>query len=148
MVLSPDFKDFISALEQNSVSYLLIGGYAVNYYGYVRYTGDFDIWVECSLENSARVVRAITEFVGVSPQLEPDYFSTLGHMFFMGVPPSRIDVINQIDGVTFEEAYPARVRVALDGVTLPIISLEHLRRNKAATKRAKDKGDLESLPEV
>jgi len=114
----------------------------------VCYTGDFDLWVESSLVNSARVVEAITEFVGVSPLLESDYFSTLGHMFFMGVPPSRIDVINQIDGVTFEEAYPARAQVALGGVTLSIISLEHLRRNKAATKRAKDKSDLESLPEA
>ncbi len=148
MELSQDFKDFILALEQNSVSYLLIGGYAVNYYGYLRYTGDFDIWVDCNLENSTRAVQAITDFVGISPQLEPNYFATLGHMFFMGVPPMKIDVINQIDGVTFSEAYPSRIQVEMNGVTVPVIGLEHLRQNKAATKRAKDKGDLEGLPEI
>jgi hypothetical protein len=148
MELSPDFKDFILALENNRAVYLLIGGYAVNYYGYLRYTGDFDIWVDANIDNSTRVVKAITDFVGMSPQLDSEYFATLGHMFYMGVPPMRIDVINQIDGVAFAEAYPARVPVKMSDVVVPVISLEHLRKNKSATKRAKDKGDLEGLPEI
>lgn len=60
--LPPDFKDFLQLLNRYEVEYLLIGGYAVAYHGYVRYTGDMDIFVRLSPENAARLRNVLIDF--------------------------------------------------------------------------------------
>ena len=143
--LPPDFREFLSLLNQHGVDYLLIGGYAVNLYGFVRTTGDLDIFIDLNAENVARLVTAYHEF-GVS-SVTPELFQP-GKIIRMGVPPLRLEVLNQISGVTFAEAQAERQVVVLDGISVPVISLRHLRQNKAASGRAKDLGDLSELPEV
>jgi hypothetical protein len=144
--LDQNFKEFLSLLERHGAEYLLIGGYAVNFHGYVRYTGDMDIYVSASSENAARVAAALNE-LGFD-EVTPEMFTTPSSMVRMGIPPTKLEVTNFIDGVTFEECYANRLRTTLDGLEFNIMSLMDLRRNKRASGRLKDLADLENLPEA
>ncbi len=145
-VLPPDFKEFLQLLDQNGVEYLLVGGYAVGYHGYVRATADMDIWIAVNPANAARAVSALRAFGFDSPQLSEDLFLTPGNIVRMGVPPFRIELFSSISGVSFDECYRGRVQAIIDGVRVPVISLSHLKANKKASGRSKDLVDLEHLP--
>jgi predicted nucleotidyltransferase len=147
-VLSPDFLEFLRALNANGVEFVIVGGYAVIHYGHVRATGDLDVFVNPTEENSSRILAALSEFGWHDPSLEADYFAHPGQMYIMGRPPVRIDVITRIDGVTFGDAYRDRVREVIEDVPVAFLSLEHLRANKLASARNKDLGDLDALPEA
>ena len=60
--LPQDFKEFLKLLNDYDVDYMLVGGYAVSIYGYPRYTGDIDFWIDNSHENAERVVAALKAF--------------------------------------------------------------------------------------
>jgi hypothetical protein len=62
MQLPLDFKEFLKLLNSRQVKYLLIGGYAVSYYGYPRATGDMDVWIAINPQNAAKVVEVLKEF--------------------------------------------------------------------------------------
>lgn len=141
--LQADLKEFLSLLASNRVEYLLIGGYAVGYYGYPRPTGDMDVWVAMTTENAERLVRTFAEFAVSVPA---EKFLESNSIVRMGVPPFRLEVLTTIDGVDFPECYEARNRVNIDGVDVDLINLSHLRKNKAASGRPKDLDDLEKLP--
>lgn len=141
--LPSDFKEFLKLLNSNRVEYLLIGGYAVGYYGYPRPTGDMDIWIRSDPNNSLRVVAALEEF-GFSA--DPKTFLTENKVVRMGVPPFRLELITSIDGVNFADCYEDRTNAILDEVEVSLISLAHLKANKKASGRLKDLSDLENLP--
>lgn len=143
--LPRDFKEFLQLLHSHQVEYLLIGGYAVCYYGYPRATADMDIWIAINPENAAKIVRALQEF-GFNPgDLKPDLFLKEEQIIRMGLPPMRIEILTTISGVTFTECYAARHVDELDGITVNLISLDHLKMNKKASGRYKDLNDLENL---
>jgi len=146
-VLPEDFKEFLRLLNQSGVEYLLIGGYAVGYHGYPRTTADMDVWAAISSENAARVVDACRAFGMQDPTLTPALFQQPEKIIRMGVPPMRIEILTDIDGVEFAECYAVREEAVIDGVPVNVISLTHLRRNKKASGRHKDLDDLEHLPE-
>ncbi len=141
-----DFKEFLKLLNENEVEYLLIGGYAVNYYGYVRPTGDMDIWISSSRANAEKVVAALRDFGFVSSELNADLFLKEKSVVRMGVPPMRLEVINYIDGVEFAECFAARKVIEIDKINVNLIGLIHLKINKRASGRFKDLNDLENLP--
>jgi predicted nucleotidyltransferase len=147
-VLPDDFKEFLRLLTEADVEYLLIGGYAVGYYGYPRTTADMDIWVATSLTNANKLVNVFKRFGMLDPSITPSLFQERGKIIRMGLPPMRIEVLTEIDGVAFAECYRSRVRVVIDGQTVQLISREHLRINKRASGRLKDLDDLEHLPEI
>jgi hypothetical protein len=144
--LPPDFREFLKSLNDHGVRYLLIGGYAVGYHGYPRATGDLDIWVALDPANAQRIVAALRQFGFDVPELSPDLFLQESSMVRMGVPPLRIEITTAISGVRFDECYGARVVDRLDGIEVPLLSLEDLKVNKRASGRAKDLNDLEHLP--
>ena len=146
MSLPPDFSEFLKLLNCHHVDYLLVGGFAVGFHGYPRATSDMDIWVSQSPENAGRVVAAIRAFGFNTPNLTEDLFLQRRRIVRMGHPPIRIEVMNEIDGVTFEECRPAAILAFLDGIQVPIISLADLKRNKLASGRPKDIDDLQQLP--
>jgi len=146
ILLPPDFKDFLRLLNENRVEYLLIGGYAVGYYGFPRATADMDIWIAISPPNAASVTAALKAFGFDVPDLNPDLFLEKNKIVRMGFPPVRIEILTTIDGVTFEECYADRVIDRIDGISVALISLKHLKRNKKASGRYKDLNDLENLP--
>ena len=146
MSLPPDFSEFLKLLNCHHVDYLLVGGFAVGFHGYPRATSDMDIWVSQSPENAGRVVAAIRAFGFNTPNLTEDLFLQRRRIVRMGHPPIRIEVMNEIDGVTFEECRPAAILAFFDGIQVPIISLADLKRNKLASGRPKDIDDLQQLP--
>jgi hypothetical protein len=142
--LQADLKEFLSLLASNKVEYLLIGGYAVGYYGYPRPTGDMDVWIGISPQNAQRVVNALSEFGFAAP---PERFLEANSLVRMGVPPFRLEILTTIDGVDFRECYATRNTAVIDGIDVSLISLQDLRTNKKASGRLKDLGDLENLPQ-
>lgn len=145
--LPTDFKEFLQLLHSRQVEYLLIGGYAVGYYGYPRATGDIDIWVARSRENANKLVSVLREFGFDLPGLSEGLFLAEDQVIRMGLPPLRIELLTTISGVQFEECYAERMVATLDGVAVTVISLHHLKTNKQASGRLKDLSDLENLPE-
>ena len=145
--LPDDFKEFLKLLTEANVEYLLIGGYAVGYHGYPRTTADMDIWVAISPDNATRLVDVFRRFGMLDPSITPSLFQERGKIIRMGVPPMRIEVLTDIDGVAFTDCYDARVTADIDGQMVQLISREHLRVNKRASGRYKDLDDLEHLPD-
>lgn len=145
VTLPPDFKEFLKLLNDHKVRYLLIGGYAVAYYGYPRATLDMDVWIAQDPENAKRVTKALIAFGFDTPELSPNLFLH-DNIVRMGVPPLRIEVLTAISGVSFDECYSECVHEIFDGVVVTLISLSQLRQNKRASGRHKDLDDLEHLP--
>lgn len=147
-MLPNDFKEFLKLLEDHNVEYLLIGGYAVGYYGYPRTTADIDIWIAIQPDTALKMVRVFHAFGMQSPEITEELFKTAGNIIRMGIAPVRIEVLNEIDGVTFSDCYERVEQVEIDGVSINLISLADLRKNKKASGRYKDLDDLEHLPET
>lgn len=145
MNLQADFKEFLKLLNEHKVEYLLVGGYAVGHYGYVRATVDLDIWVNKTADNAEKLVRALNEF-GFFESVNSQMFQKENNIVRMGVPPFRIEVMTSVSGLTFDESFKNKVVVDLDGQEVSVIALEDLKRNKSASGRHKDLSDLEYLP--
>jgi len=135
----------LRVLSDNGVRFLVVGAYALGAHGYPRATGDIDIWVDPSPENSKRVYHSLEVFGAPLQQVNEDAFTERGIVFQIGVAPRRIDIITAISGVEFSEAYPQRQVADLDGLSVPMLSCRDLIRNKRATGREKDRLDADQL---
>lgn len=144
--LPNDFKEFLRLLHAHEVEYLLIGGYAVGYYGYPRATNNIDFWISSQPDNAERIISVLREFGFDTPNLSSSLFMQEECHVRMGVTPMQIEIITCISGVNFAECYTARNVVEMDGVQVNLISLPHLKANKKASGRLKDLNDLENLP--
>ena len=145
-VLPPDFSAFLRSLNTHGVSYLVVGGYAVGFHGYPRATADIDIWIPRDPGTAGRMVAALRDFGFNVPALSPDLFARPDQVIRLGVPPVRIELLTSIAGVEFEECVGRAVETTVDDVTVRIIGLEDLKRNKRAAGRHQDLADLEHLP--
>ena len=148
---SKDTQEFLLLLARHRVNYVIVGGEAVIYHGHARLTGDVDFYYEGSRENTLKLYEALNSFwsgdiPGVSSWEE---LTESGIILQFGVPPNRIDLLNFIDGVAFEEAWENRVEVTIEisGKTVPVyfLGLNELIKNKEAMKRPKDLEDLKYL---
>ena len=144
-MLNSDYKDILQHLRRHDVKFLVVGAYAMGAHGYPRATGDFDLWVEATPSNAQRVYDALQAFGAPLSQLTSATFAQPGVVFQIGVPPCRIDLLTQIDGVEFSRAYAARHEIELDGVRIPLLSKNDLIKNKESTDRPKDRLDVEQL---
>ncbi len=140
-----NYLDMLKCLNQARVDYILVGGWAVNMYGYIRATVDLDIWILADYENAQKVYAALAAFGAPLGNLTAQDFSTNGVIFQIGVAPCRIDIINEIDGVQYAEAAPRAILKDIDGVPVRILALEDLIANKRASGRTKDLADAEVL---
>jgi hypothetical protein len=145
MNIHPDFEELLRLLEEHSVDYMIVGGYAVAYHGYPRFTKDIDVFFHSTDENAGRLRKALIAFGFREQDLPFEAFTTTGNVLTFGVVPTRVDLINDIDGVTYEEAKPNVVRGTYGGVDVTFIGFGDLIRNKKATPRTRDKGDVEQL---
>jgi hypothetical protein len=125
---------------------MLVGGYAVGYHGYPRATGDMDIWIETSESNSKKLASVFSEFGVPSDTITENLFLEKDKVIRMGVPPVRIEVITGASGVDFNECFPKRDVIEIDGIPVNFISLQDLKKNKRAAGRHKDLEDLDHLP--
>ena len=143
--LPPDFKEFLKLLKEHDVRYLLIGGYAVAYHGYIRATGDMDIWIAIHPDNAQKILVTLKNFGFDHPDLNAELFLHENKIIRMGVPPVRLEITTSISDVEFEECYQTRIVDELDGVEVNLIDLENLKKNKKASGRLKDMTDFKKL---
>ena len=146
-MLNPDYRDMLSAFADAEVEYMLVGAYALAAHGHPRATGDMDLWVRQSLENAERVLQALSVFGAPLSDVEAEDFQTPDTVFQIGVSPRRIDILTTISGVDFREAWPERMEIELEGVTIPVLGREHLIQNKRALGRPQDQADIDRLVE-
>ncbi|MDQ3002467.1 MAG: nucleotidyltransferase [Fibrobacterota bacterium] len=143
--LNRDFKEFLALLLEEKVEFLLVGGYAVAFHGYPRFTGDMDILVGNDPGNAAKILLVLQKFGFGKPSISQSDLQTKGNVIQLGFPPVRIDLITSLDGVTNEEVFSDRIRAEFYGLSVPMISKPHLLQNKRATGRPRDLLDLENL---
>lgn len=145
--LNPDFRDLLLALSGEGVEFVVVGAHALALHGAPRSTGDLDVLVRPSGENAERVWRALVCFGAPmeAAGVRAVDFATPGVVYQIGLPPSRIDVLTEITGVTFDEAWASREAADLEGSTIWFLGRETLVRNKQATGRPKDLADVSRL---
>lgn len=144
-MISKDFKEFIQLLNVNKVKYLIVDGYALAIYGYPRYTKDLDVWIWIDKVNAVKIIQILNEFGFGSLNLSEDDFLEEGYVIQLGQPPNRIDILNSLTGLQFQECYPHRRQENIDGLLINFIGLECYKKNKKATGRIQDLADLEML---
>lgn len=145
--LNPDFRDLLLEFHAHDVEFLIVGAYAVAFHGVPRATGDIDIFIRPSTANAERAWNALAAFgtpLG-SANIEPRDLGTPGTVYQIGLPPRRIDILTTLSGISFDEAWASRQPAELDGHTVYFIGREALLRNKRASGRAKDLGDIQAL---
>ena len=145
MRLNKDLREFLALLNSNRVEYLVVGAFAVAYHGFPRYTGDLDLFVRPSPDNSRRVLDALSQFGFGGLGIQAADLQCPGRVVQLGVRPNRIDLLTAISGVSFEDAWTTREVADLDGTPTQFIGRGALLRNKESTGRAKDLGDAEEL---
>lgn len=145
MEIQNEFKELLELFNKHKVEYILVGGYALAFHGAPRYTGDIDLLIYSSQENGLKILSALDEFGFGSLNLKAENFSKEGNVIQLGVPPVRIDIINSITGVTWEEASSGKVKGSYGEVDVNYIGKSEFIKNKKATGRAKDIADIESL---
>lgn len=135
-------------LAAHEVDYLLIGGYAAGYCRYPRTTAEMDIWIRLDNTNAGKLVHVLADFGMVSKDVTPKLFLDPGNIVRIGIPPIRVEILNDIDGVSFAECAERATDTKVDGVPVRVISLKDLRANKKASGRYKDLDDIEHLPKA
>ncbi len=145
MNIQEDFEELLRLLEDNSAKYLIVGGYAVAYHGFPRLTKDIDFFFDSSEGNVKKIFTSLVRFGFPESDLKLDSFTTKGNIITFGVEPVRVDFINTITGVEFQEAWKNKVRGKYGKVSVNFIGRVELIKNKLATQRPKDKLDVEEL---
>lgn len=146
-IFQEDFRDFIKALNDQEVKYIMVGGMAVILHGHARVTGDMDIWVECTKENYQRLVKTFRQF-GM-PLFDMTLEKFLGvkenDVFSFGRNPVGIDIMTAVKGLNFDEAYKLSTVYEDDDLPIRIIHINHLIEAKKASGRLKDLDDINQL---
>ncbi len=143
--MNPDFIDLLRAFSAADVRFLVVGAYALALHGRPRATGDLDVWVDATSDNAGRVMRALAEFGAPVAEIRQDDFSRPGVVYQIGVVPGRIDILTDLTGVTFAEAWADRVRRPFGDLEVDFIGRAAFIRNKRAIGRPKDLGDIEGM---
>lgn len=162
--LQPNCVKFLQLLDTFQVEYLVIGGHAVAFFGYLRPILDLDIFISTDPQNAEKMEQVLCAFgPGVPPQaagyfqlqekvirigkppFEVEQSVSVGRFIQFGLPPIQIEVMTSISAVTFEECYPQRVSGFIDEAPVQFIGLAQLKVNKAASIREKDADDFSHL---
>lgn len=145
--LNDDFRDMLEALVMAKVEFLVVGAHALAAHGLPRATGDIDLLVRPTPENAARVIQALHAFGAPidAHGLSVDDFATPGTVYQIGLPPRRIDLLTEITGVSFDDAWSDRVHTSIAGLQVDVLGRQSLLTNKRATGRPKDLADLAAL---
>jgi predicted nucleotidyltransferase len=149
MILPEDLKQLLRAFNEHGVEYLVVGGYAVGIYAEPRATKDLDLFIRSEVKNSEAVFRALAAYGAPISGLTPaDFRDDPNSVFQIGQPPARVDILQHIDGITFEEAWGQRAKTSLDEIDTYVISAVHLVRNKLQSGRLRDLADAEAIREA
>lgn len=145
MKLQKDLKEFVALLTSLKIDFVIVGAHAVAFHGFPRFTGDIDLFIRPSLENARQIIKALNSFgFPLSDQLEIT-LTEPEKVIQLGRAPNRIDLLTSITGVSFDEAWENSIPTELDGVSVRMLSLEMLLKNKKASGRPKDLADVEEI---
>lgn len=143
--LEKDIIDFIILCNKHNVKYLVIGGYAVSVHGYPRSTKDIDLCIEMSETNASKMIQVIKDFGFSSLKLKSEDFLKKDSITQLGFPPLRIDILNDLDGVSFEEAWNNKKIISFENVPVNFIGYNDLLIVKQKAGRPQDIADVEKL---
>jgi hypothetical protein len=143
--MNPDFIDLLRAFVAAEVRFLVVGAYALAVHGRPRATGDMDVWVDPTPANAARVMRGLAAFGAPLEGVQLRDFEQAGVTYQIGVPPGRIDILTDLTGLRFADAWPERVSHSFGDVPVDVIGRGAFIRNKRATGRLKDLADIEGF---
>ena len=144
-MLNKDYREMLQCLLEEDVKFLLVGAYALAAHGFPRATKDIDFFVWATPENAPNLIRALTRFGAPLDNISAADFSSEGIIFQIGNSPRRIDIITNISGIKFEQAYANRTAINIEGLKIPVISIDDLLVNKRASGRLQDLADVERL---
>ena len=145
-MLAKDFKDLIQIFNRNGVEYLLVGGYAFGVHAQPRATKDLDLFIRSSVSNSEAVFKALCEFGAPLQGMTTRDFRDGESCLEFGLEPHRVEILQKISGVTFDEAWKDRVLTTIEHDTpVAVISRKHLVRNKRAAGRPRDLLDVKEI---
>ena len=140
-----DFVELLQLLNEHEVEYLIIGGYAVGFYAEPRYTKDIDIWVNATIKNGRRIITALEKFGAPTDNLSEKDFTLPGLIYIFGVPPLRVDLLNELKGSKFKDAYKKLNLVKIGKLKIPVVDKETLIRLKRKAGRPQDKIDIKNM---
>lgn len=143
--MNPDFKELLLAFNAHNVEYLIVGAHALAAHGHVRATKDLDVWVRPNESNAQKVLQGLSDFGVPLSDLTADDLRRKDTIFQIGMPPLRIDIITDVDGVEFADAWPDRLETSFGGVPAFVISRHHLITNKKTAARLQDLADVQQL---
>ena len=145
MGLQKDLKEFLRLLISHKARFVVVGAHAVAFHGFPRLTGDIDIFVEASLDNSRILERVFTEFGFQGPPFVANEFQKPNQCFQIGRQPNRIDILTGVSGLSFHEVWAKKIEGFLDGIHIYFLSYDHLIVNKNSSGRPKDLLDVAEL---
>jgi hypothetical protein len=143
--MNQDFIDLLRALSAADVRFMIVRAYALAIHGHPRATGDLDIWVDATPQNAKRVLRVLEQFGAPLSEVTAADFEVPGTVFQIGLPPRRIDILTELTGITFDEAWAGRLRRPFGGVEVDFIGRTAYLKNKRATGRPQDLADAAAL---
>ena len=143
--MNPDFVDLLRAFGDAEVRFMVVGAYALAVHGRPRATGDLDVWIDATPQNGARVMQALAAFGAPLAEITEADFAQPGVVYQIGVPPGRIDILTDLTGLTFEQAWADRIRRPFGELEVDFIDRDSFVRNKRATGRLQDLSDIEGL---
>lgn len=144
--MNRDFAEMLSALSEAGVEFLIVGAHALAAHGAPRATGDLDIWIHATPDNAARVLDALRQFGAPLFDLTAEDLTRPDTVFQIGLPPSRIDVLSGVSGLSFAGAWPNRLEITIGDLRVPVLGRADFITNKKASGREKDLSDLALLP--
>jgi hypothetical protein len=149
MILAKDFEDFVKLLNLHKVEYMVVGGYALAFHGKPRHTGDLDIWINISENNADRMLGVLKDFGLSAMGFKKEDFLKPGYISQIGYPPLRIDILNTIDGIEFNDAVKDMNQVEVEkDFIINFIGLNDFVKNKKATGRIQDLADIEEIKKM
>ncbi len=143
--MNPDFVDLLRAFGDADVRFMIVGAYALAVHGRPRATGDLDVWIDATPQNAPRVMKALAAFGAPVAEITEADFAHPGVVYQIGVPPGRIDILTELTGLTFEEAWRDRIRRSFGELEVDFIDRASFLHNKRATGRLKDLSDIEGM---
>ena len=144
----PDFKELLSVLNEHRVRYLVVGAYAVSIHAQPRATKDLDILIKEDAQNARKVFAALAQFGASLAGITAADFAERGPVFRMGREPVSVDILTEIPGIDFDEAWQRRVRDLVgpaSGLQANFISANDLIAAKLAAGRPQDIADVDAI---
>lgn len=141
-------KDLVNLFHKYKVKYALVGGFAVNFYGYVRTTLDIDFLLYPSEENATKILSALQEFGFGAKEISKKFFKEPGNVLHLGVEPNRIDLLTHVVGLSNDEIFSNLQKIEIAKIKINIISIDDLIKIKQSSNRLRDKADAEELEKI